>query len=75
MWYPWILYIMISVGPWTGHHDPEYVVITVKMQSEHLCREAQQRIMFQQYVFQELQPNLLINVDCQPDIPVSPYAR
>ena len=73
MWYPWILYIMISVGPWTGHHEPDYAVIPIKMQSEHLCREAQQRIMFRQYMFQQLQPNLLINADCQPDIPVSPY--
>ena len=74
MWYPWILYIMISVGPWTGHQGEQNdVVITVRMQSEHLCRDAQQRIMFQQYTYQHLVPNLLINADCQPDIPVSPY--
>ena len=76
MWYPWILYIMISVGPWHyEQHDPDYVVIPIKMQSEHLCREAQQRIMFRQYMFQQLQPNLLINADCQPDIPVPVYGN
>ena len=70
MWYPWILYIMISVGPFTGHNDPDHITIHIRMQSEHLCRDAQQRIMFAQYTYQHLQPNLLINADCQPDIPV-----
>ena len=62
----WILYIMISVGPWTGHNDPDYVTIPIEMQSEQICREAQQHIMSRQYTYQHLQPNLLINADCQP---------
>ena len=60
----------ISVGPFTGHYDPDHITIHIRMQSEHLCRDAQQRIMFAQYTYQHLQPNLLINADCQPDIPV-----
>ena len=64
---PWILLIMLSVGPWTGHQDDvDHVVITINMQSEQACRESQQHIMDQQYTYQHLVPNLSINADCQP---------
>jgi hypothetical protein len=61
---------MISVGPFNGHNEPDHITIPIRMQSEHLCRDAQQRILFTQYTYQHLQPNLLIHADCQPDIPV-----
>ena len=71
-----VLYIMLSVGPWTGSQDPNYIIIPIKMVSEQACRDAQYSIMLNTNTYSDREPNLLINVDCQPaPRPVLPEGR
>jgi len=71
---PWILLIMLSVGPFSGQYEGENNVwYHVRMHSQTECLQAAQNLRTTHRIFQHLNPNLHMDVICREDLRYVPY--
>jgi hypothetical protein len=76
MWFgnPWILMIMVSVGPFSGQYENERDVwLRIQMHTEAECRQAANDIMTTAHILQHLNPNLHVDTFCKEDIPMQQH--
>jgi hypothetical protein len=65
---PWLLMIMLSVGPFNGQYDGQNDVwLHIQMQSRGECMQAAQDVMTTARIFQHLNPNLHVDAICRPN--------
>ena len=68
MWEPWLLMIMLSVGPFNDLYEGERNVwLHVQMRTQAECMMAAQDIMTTAFIFQDLNPNLKVDAVCRPN--------
>ena len=73
---PWILLIMLSVGPFNeNYNDENGVWLTIQMHGEAQCRQAANDVMRTMYIFRELNPNLHVEAICREDLRMVPYVE
>ena len=71
---PWLLLIMLSVGPFNeNYNDENGVWLTIQMHGEAQCRQAANDVMRTMYIFKDLNPNLHVEAICREDIPMRTY--
>ena len=65
---PWLLMIMLSVGPFNGQYNGEKDIwLHIQMQSQAECIQAAGDIMRTARIFQHLNPNLHVDAVCRPN--------
>ncbi len=68
---PWLLLIMLSVGPFNEQYNGENNVwLHIQMRSQAECMMAAQNVMTTARIFQDLNPDLHIEAICREDIPM-----
>ena len=68
---PWLLLIMLSVGPFNEQYNGENDVwLHIQMRSQAECMMAAQNVMTTARIFQDLNPDLHIEAICREDIPM-----
>jgi len=73
---PWLLLIMLSVGPFNeNYNDENGVWLTIQMHGEAQCRQAANDVMRTMYIFRELNPNLHVEAICREDLRMVPYVE
>jgi len=76
MWEPWLLMIMLSVGPFSGQYQGENDVwYQIRMHSEGECRGAAQDIMTTHRIFQNFNPNLRMDAICRKELLARTYEQ
>ena len=68
---PWLLLIMLSVGPFNEQYNGENDVwYHIRMHTEGECQQAAGDIMRTHRIFQHLNPTLHVDAICREDIPM-----
>ena len=76
MWEPWLLMIMLSVGPFNGQYNGENDIwYNIRMHSEGECRQAAGDMMRTHRIFQHLNPTLHMDVICRKELLAGTYEQ
>lgn len=74
---PWILMIMLSVGPFNNNYNGENDVwYHIVVPGQEVCEQAAKDVMRTHRIFQELNPELRMSAICREDLLMQvPYSE
>ena len=76
MWEPWLLSIMLSVGPFNGLYNGENNVwLQIRMHSKIECMDAANDITRTSRIYKHLNPTLHVDASCSKELLPGTYEQ